>query len=139
MKTYVPALLTAFLMTLSATSAGVLSAREGGFQAASPAQGTPSGKSGGFSGPGIEVTTVTQALGMRDDTNVILQGNIVRSLGGEKYIFRDATGESAVDIDDHLWAGNDVTPETRVELHCELDKDFMDATEIDVGRIIILN
>lgn len=34
-----------------------------------------------------------QALKMKDDTNAVLRGNIVKKIKHEKYLFKDATGE----------------------------------------------
>lgn len=38
------------------------------------------------------VTTVKQALTAKDDTPVKLHGQVVKSIGDEKYQFRDKTG-----------------------------------------------
>lgn len=93
--------------------------------------------SGGFQGPGIESTTVAEALKMDDDTIVIVVGKIERSLGNEKYLFKDNTGTIVVSIDDDDWNGVTVTPENTVELHGEVDKEIMKAPEIDVDRVIL--
>lgn len=92
---------------------------------------------GGFQGPGIEGTTVAEALKMNDDTAVVLVGKIERSLGNEKYLFKDNTGTIVVDIDDDDWNGVTVTPENTVELHGEVDKEIMKDPEIDVDRVIL--
>jgi uncharacterized protein (TIGR00156 family) len=93
---------------------------------------------GGFTGPGIEATTVAQSLKLRDDSPVVLQGNIVRSIGKEKYTFKDATGEIVVDIDDRVWAGQSISPDDRIEIQGEIDKDFMDGIEVDVQKVTVL-
>ena len=89
---------------------------------------------GGFVGPGAGVssTTIQEALSMRDDAPVVLTGKIVSSLGDEKYLFRDATGEIIVEIDDEDWRGLTITPETTLEIVGEVDKEFMKKTKIDV-------
>lgn len=94
---------------------------------------------GGFEGPGIaqSVTTVKEALSARDDTMVTLRGNIISSLGDEKYMFKDSTGEIIVEIDDEDWYGVKVTPENTVEIYGEVDKEVFERTKIDVKSIAI--
>lgn len=94
---------------------------------------------GGFVGPGAggSATTVQQALSMRDDTPVVLTGKIVSSLGDEKYLFRDATGEIIIEIDDDDWRGITVTPDATLEIVGEVDKEFMDKTKIDVNSFSV--
>lgn len=87
-----------------------------------------------FQGPGIASSTVAEALKMSDDTPVILNGQIEKSLGGEKYQFKDATGTVIVEIDDEDWRGVDVRPEDMVTIKGEVDKDMF-TTEIDVDVV----
>lgn len=103
----------------------------------------PSPKSkGGFQGPvtGIQADTVAKAKDSRDDTRVMLTGNIIMRVAGsdDKYIFRDATGEIVVDIDDKLFGGRTVTPQTRVRLSGKVDKDLMEPAKVDVKSFEIL-
>lgn len=90
---------------------------------------------GGFQGPGIAPTTVKQALEMKDDSAVVLVGQIEKNLGGEKYLFKDATGTVTVEIDNDDWKGLSVKPENVVVINGEVDKGMMEATEIDVESI----
>lgn len=92
---------------------------------------------GGFSGPGINVSSVEQARSMRDDSPVILRGNIVQHLGKDKYLFRDGTGTIRVEIDHDKWGGLTISPQDQVELHGEVDKDW-NSIEIDVDRVVKL-
>jgi uncharacterized protein (TIGR00156 family) len=96
---------------------------------------------GGFAGPGANAnaaTTVKDALQLRDDSIVVLQGRIVASLGDEKYTFQDATGSVMVEIDDDDWRGITVTPETTLEIVGELDKELFEATKIDVKSFKVI-
>lgn len=90
--------------------------------------------SGGFSGPGPELTTVQEAQKMRDDSRVSLKGNLVKSLGDEVYLFRDATGTIEVEIDGDIWRGQNIKPEDIVVISGELDKEW-NHTSIDVSSI----
>ncbi|MEX9217007.1 YgiW/YdeI family stress tolerance OB fold protein [Providencia huaxiensis] len=93
--------------------------------------------SGGFIGANQPVTTVEQAKKMPDDAWVTLEGNLVRQVGHELYEFKDATGTVLVDIDNKRWLGQSATPETKVQLIGEVDKDWMEF-EIDVKQINII-
>lgn len=102
--------------------------------------GFSEGGKAGFSGPGSDNgVTVQAAKNMRDDAHVTLTGSIVKRLGDEKYLFRDATGEITVEIDDDDFRGQHVTPQNTIRIIGEVDKEFGRATEIDVDRLEVLN
>ncbi|MFW1806701.1 NirD/YgiW/YdeI family stress tolerance protein [Acinetobacter ursingii] len=84
-----------------------------------------------------KVTSVKQALIMKDDASVMLKGQVVKSLGDEKYQFRDTTGTITVDIDDELWQGRAISPTTTVTLIGEVDIDRIPTkrVEIDVDSV----
>lgn len=90
---------------------------------------------GGFKGPGLNVSTVKQALEMKDDTPVLLKGNIEQSLGDEKYLFKDSTGTIIVEIDKKRWKGQEITPADTVEISGEVDKELFSKAEVDVKTI----
>ena len=72
-------------------------------------------QTGGFTGPGAtQEGTVAQLKTLPDDAHLILKGNIVRNVQGDKYEFKDATGT-----------------ENTVKLVVEVDKDFL-KTEYEV-------
>ena len=106
-----------------------------GFASASMAQGfNGPAQTGGFQGPGLSSTTVAEALKMGDDTAVVLEGKIEKSLGKEQYMFSDATGSVTIEIDNDDWRGVTVTPNDTVIIRGEVEKDFF-KTEIDVDAI----
>lgn len=102
----------------------------------------PGANRGGFTGPGSQspTMTVSQARGMADDARVTLTGNIVSQLptDHDKYIFRDATGEIVVDIDQKDFRGQNVTPANTVRITGEVDKEFGRGAEIDVKYLEVL-
>ncbi|MDR2367567.1 MAG: YgiW/YdeI family stress tolerance OB fold protein [Deltaproteobacteria bacterium] len=108
---------------------------QGGLQA--PAA-TDAKLGGGFTGPGVETTSVAEALRQKDDTQVILTGQIVRHLGKDNYLFKDSSGEITIDIDDTVWKGLNVTPNDTVEIRGEIDKDWT-SVEVDVDFISKVN
>lgn len=91
---------------------------------------------GGFRGPGVEPVTIAQALELKDDTAVIINGQIEKSLGDEKYLFKDSTGSVTIEIDDEDWRGLTVTPEDTITIYGEVDKELF-KTEIDVDHVTL--
>lgn len=89
---------------------------------------------GGFQGPGLSTITVADALKMGDDTAVVLEGQIEKSLGKEQYVFKDATGSVTIEIDDDDWHGRTVTPQDTIIIKGEVEKDMF-KTEIEVDTI----
>lgn len=68
-----------------------------------------------------------------DDQRVVLRGQILRRLYGDKYIFSDGTAEIRVDIDQEEWpAGQPVNEKTNVEIIGKVDVDWGRVTEVDV-------
>lgn len=114
---------TVFFAALSLSAAAMAE----GFQPASNVNG-------GFQGPGLSVSTVAEALKMSDDTAVILEGKIEKSLGKENYLFSDSTGSVTIEIDNEDWHGLTVTPSDTVIIKGEVEKEFLQ-TEIDVDSI----
>jgi uncharacterized protein (TIGR00156 family) len=90
----------------------------------------------GFTGPGATDTlkTVASVKSMQDDDKIILEGYLVKEIRSEHYIFKDATGEIEVEIDDEDFRGVKVTPETKVRLVGEVDKDRT-STTVDVDYV----
>jgi uncharacterized protein (TIGR00156 family) len=90
----------------------------------------------GFVGPGaqLSLSTVASINNIQNDDKVTLEGYIVKEIRSEHYIFKDATGEIEVEIDDEDFRGIKVTPETKVRLVGEVDKDRT-STTIDVDSV----
>ena len=122
--------LAALFTVMALCSAPVLAAEQGGFSGPS----TTKSQTGGFVGPDVSVTTVEAAKSMRDDTWVTLRGNIVERISDDLYLFKDNTGTINVDIDHKRWNGVTVTPQDKVEIRGEVDKDW-NSVEIDVKQI----
>ena len=112
-----------------------------GFAVAQGFNGGQPGYGGGFQdngATGSAATAVKEALKMRDDSYVTVRGNIVKRLTDDKYLFKDATGEIVVEIDNEGWAGVTVGPDDTVELSGEIDRDF-NKVELDVGIVRKVN
>ena len=93
-------------------------------------------QAGGFQGPGLAPSSVAEALKLNDDTPVVLVGQIEKSLGDEKYLFKDASGSVTVEIDNEDWRGVTVTPKDTIVIQGEIDKDFF-KTEIEVDSVAL--
>lgn len=81
--------------------------------------------------------SVAQAKGLKDDSKVLIKGQLVKSLGDEKYEFKDSTGTMIVDIDNDKWNGKAVNANTRVTLLGEIDVDHFPkkTIELDVDEV----
>ena len=84
----------------------------------------------------VWLSSVAEALKLNDDTPVVLVGQIEKSLGDEKYLFKDASGSVTVEIDNEDWRGVTVTPKDTIVIQGEIDKDFF-KTEIDVDSVAL--
>ena len=94
----------------------------------------------GFTGTGsgsttgrVQTVTVNQARNLPDNSLVILTGNIIQSLGRERFTFRDSTGDITIEIDRNLWLLLDLSVSATdcVEIRGEIDIENRVA-EIDV-------
>ncbi|MCL1056442.1 NirD/YgiW/YdeI family stress tolerance protein [Shewanella gelidimarina] len=92
-----------------------------------------------YNGPGVasHATTAADAAKAKDDTPIELTGYLVKSLGDEKYLFRDQSGEVEVEIDNALWREIEVTSDTKVTLIGEVDDEWKGIEiEIDSMRLV---
>ena len=95
--------------------------------------------SGGFKGPGsMNVSRAADVEKAYDDAIAVLEGNIVEQVEKDLYVFKDASGTVLVDIDQEDFLGATVTPQTRVRLIGEVDKDIFESTKVDVKRLAII-
>lgn len=116
-KTLFTAFLLSGLVSITPVNAQVVPAKEG------------------FVDPTMTVITVAQAEKMKDDSRVILRGQIEKRIKGDNYLFRDSTGSIKIDIDDDKWNGVSVGPNDTIEITGEVDKGWSE-TEIDVKRVV---
>ncbi len=89
---------------------------------------------GGYSGPSLAASTIAQAKILRDDAAVVLQGFIEKSLGNEKYLFKDGTDSIVIEIDNEDWCGLVVGPKEKIEISGEIDRNWHHV-EIEVNSI----
>ncbi len=88
----------------------------------------------GFQNGESNKTNVINALKLNDDSYVILDGNIVKKISSDKYLFKDPTGTIVVEIDQDKWLGQSVNIQDRIEITGEIERKG-DSVEIDVETI----
>ena len=93
----------------------------------------------GFDGPRAtpKVVTVDSISDMKDDTKVTIEGYLVEQISINYYLFKDDTGDIKVEIEDKVFRGVDVTPETQIRLIGEVDRDWKKVTmDVDYLEIV---
>ncbi|MDD2744469.1 MAG: NirD/YgiW/YdeI family stress tolerance protein [Rhodocyclaceae bacterium] len=75
-----------------------------------------------------------------DDMEAVLEGTLSKKIGKSKYMFSDGVAEIRVEIDSkHFPVSTLISEKTRVRLHGEIEKDFMESPEIDVKQVTVIN
>ena len=69
------------------------------------------------------VSKISDVKAMPDDTEVVIQGVIVQSLGDENYLVKDDSGTVTIEIDEDLVQGNTITPEAEVLITATVDQE----------------
>lgn len=75
-----------------------------------------------------------------DDMEVTLEGTLSKRLSKNKYMFSDGVAEIRVEIDPkHFPVSTLISEKTRVRLHGDIEKDFMESPEIDVKLVTVIH
>ncbi|MCL2557964.1 MAG: NirD/YgiW/YdeI family stress tolerance protein [Treponema sp.] len=97
---------------------------------------------GGFTGP-VTPGTASAQMDFRSMTigqfqtlptgksYVVLTGNVVNSLGRDRYTFRDSTGEIMVEIERYVWWDMSVSPTDRVQLLVKVERNRNGRIEVE--------
>ena len=90
----------------------------------------------GYTGPSDtpQIKDVAGAMTAADDTPVVLEGQIVKRLKHEQYLFKDASGTIEVEIDDDKWPQQQVSETATVRLTGEVDVHH-DRRDVEVDRV----
>ncbi|MBN2646658.1 MAG: NirD/YgiW/YdeI family stress tolerance protein [Thiotrichales bacterium] len=93
-----------------------------------------------YQGPGAYVETNLERIlnAPQDDQQVQLEGFLVNKIRGDKYTFSDGKQTIRIEIDSDAFPSEPFNEKTRIQIHGEVEKDFMETPEIDVDRIQIL-
>lgn len=92
-------------------------------------------KHGGFFDESKAIKSVADIKAAADNSSVILTGHLVKQIGKNEFMFKDASGEIEVEISKKAWKGQTITPEDRVELRGKLDKEW-EKTEVEIKQIV---
>ncbi|MDH2997150.1 hypothetical protein A1D22_05610 [Pasteurellaceae bacterium LFhippo2] len=90
---------------------------------------------GGYFDESKVVKTAQDALNAADDTPVLLEGQIIKQVDKEDFIFKDVNGtEIQIEVSRKAWKGQTITPNDKIEIRGKVDKDW-GKTEIEVKHI----
>lgn len=132
--------LASLLALTTATAMAQSPATTGGFQgndAPPPAMKQHKDREfrqGGFVNSQQSVSKAADSSKWKDDEYIVLEGNIIRQVGKDDFIFKDNSGEIEVEIERRAWAGQTISPEDKVKLYAEVDKSW-NKIEVEVNRI----
>ncbi|MBS9424865.1 YgiW/YdeI family stress tolerance OB fold protein [Photorhabdus caribbeanensis] len=130
------ALITLFSMpSIAQTSQTQFGGFSGPDSTQPPVQAAPQG---GFVDQNARISTTQQVKNMRDDSWVVLEGHIESRIHSDHFIFRDNAGIVEVEVDHKYWNGQTITPQDRVRLEGEVDKEWNGMT-VDVKKVTKLN
>jgi uncharacterized protein (TIGR00156 family) len=88
-----------------------------------------------YNGPqGQGTMSVAQLKNLADDSWVTLEGRLIQYLGDDNYIFRDASGQVKVEVDQDVWRGVNVGPNDLIRIYGELDHNWNRA-KVDVESL----
>ena len=101
------------------------------------------GPQAGFVGPSAannsgqfyQHTTVVQAMTLPNNSRIVLTGNLVNSPRRNYYTFRDASGETIIEIEQKYWGGISVGPNDRVQIYAKLERKRDGRIEIEAAII----
>ena len=88
----------------------------------------------GFQDNSASKTTIINALKMGNNSYVTVEGNILKRVSDDKYIFKDSTGSMTVEIDSDKWNGLTVNTQDKLELSGEIEKK-MTSVILDVDTV----
>ncbi len=82
--------------------------------------------------------SVKEALKLKDDTKVVLEGKIKSHIKSDKYEFVDKNGDTiVVEIDNNKWGNVTANEDTLLRIRGEVDKDLT-KTKIDVDSVEVV-
>ncbi|MEE3696945.1 NirD/YgiW/YdeI family stress tolerance protein [Glaesserella parasuis] len=91
-------------------------------------------QSQGFFDESLAVKSVADALKATDDTPVLLEGQIVKQIDKDEFIFKDKTGEIEIDVSKRAWNGLNIGPQDTIQIRGKVDKDW-NKVQVDVKQI----
>ena len=74
----------------------------------------------------------------QDDDYVQLEGQLIKKVGSEKYIFTDGHQEVRVEIDSENFPSQPFDENATIQIQGEFEREFMESPEIDVDVVTIV-
>ncbi|WP_373777234.1 YgiW/YdeI family stress tolerance OB fold protein [Glaesserella sp.] len=96
--------------------------------------GKAQAQQGFFFDESLAVKSVADALKAADDTPALLEGQIVKQIDKDEFIFKDASGEIQIDVSKRAWNGLNITPQDTIQIRGKVDKEW-NTVEVDVKQI----
>ena len=94
---------------------------------------------GGFTSKhSSDTTSVKEALKLKDDAKVVLEGKIKSHIKSDKYEFADKNGDTIIiEIGDKKWSNVTANEDTLLRIRGEVDKELT-KTKIDVDSVEVV-
>lgn len=93
----------------------------------------------GFNPDNSNLKTIEQAEALPNNSTVVLEGYIVSQAKKKEFYFKDTQNKLIrLKIEDHIWHGLDVSPNTKVRIQGKIDK-YLLKSHIEVYQIDKIN
>ncbi len=110
------------------------------FSGAAVAQYSGPSDTGSPSGGDYPASTISAIItDPKDEAKVTIEGNLVRKIRDETYVFSDGTGEIEVEIDDEDFPAQMVDATTKVRVQGEVDTHLIKDTDINADRVTVID
>ena len=83
------------------------------------------------------VRPIAEVMNVPDDTWVTVEGYVLKQMQKDRYLFKDNTGEIAVEIKRDLWEKKRVDPKTKVRIYGKVDLIRMGTSDIGIRIIMV--
>ena len=85
------------------------------------------------------ILTISELKDKHDDTYVVLEGNIIKKINDEKFLFKDSTGKIEIEIDDDKnYLLKNINKNTLIQIYGEYEKHIFKMDEIEVKDLKII-
>lgn len=91
-----------------------------------------------FVGPGSKINTVAEVKYIGDGTLIILEGQIIKKIGYNDYVFRDSTGKIKIEINDANWGNMNVTPNSFLRIYGQKGNGHLGNVDLVISKVEIL-
>jgi uncharacterized protein (TIGR00156 family) len=80
---------------------------------------------------------IADALAAPDDTQVVITGEVVQQIAGERFLLRDHSGSITVEIDDDLLGEVKLAPSAKLRIYGEVERhDSLVVVEAETVQVV---